>query len=676
LRLQFRPAAILICMLAASGSGLSAQTPDSARADAVLRMGELRVHGARPLTTVGGASGVEVTKDSLRLSAAPTLAELLREVPMLHVRTNSRGETELLARGSESRQVAVLVDGVPLTLGWDGRTDAAALPATALDEVRFSRGLASMLHGPNVLGGVIELSIAGEHADPPRALSIVSGFDEAGGLGGSAVFTLPHHASSGSLLLRGGAGFRDTQGVPLARGVTEPVRGARPELRVNTDAQSADAFAAARYRAASGAWLSASSSHFRGARGIAAELSATAPRFWRYPHIDRTVAVLSGGTGFHRTPFGGTGDLEFSVGYDVGRTEIVAFRDRTYTDRIGFENGDGRTLTARLLGDHTLGHNGDLRAAITLADVRHDEAIPSGTFRYRQQLWSAGAESAWRVAATAGPLREVRASVGGAYDIASMPETGGKPAAPDVHAWGARAGVSALAHPRASVHAGISRRARFPALREAFSGALDRFAPNPDLAPERLTALEAGTTVHFGGAQLQIVAFAHNLDDAIVRIALPDRRFMRVNENAVRSRGVELLAGWQLGSATVGGDVTLQSATLVTPAERRGFLENQPEVFGSLHARARFPLALSAGATAAYTGRQFCLSSSGENVRLDAGTRISGDLRRQWSLRSAGALLSRIEARLAVDNATDSATWDQCGLPQPGRLASFQLRVF
>jgi len=36
----------------------------------------------------------------------------------------------------------------------------------------------------------------------------------------------------------------------------------------------------------------------------------------------------------------------------------------------------------------------------------------------------------------------------------------------------------------------------------------------------------------------------------------------------------------------------------------------------------------------------------------------------------------RLNAMIALDNATDSSVFDQCGLPRPGRLVRFQLQVF
>lgn len=89
-------------------------------------------------------------------------------MPHLHVRTNSRGEAEISTRGSDSRQVAVLVDGVPLTLAWDARADASVIPSSAPQEPTFTRGLSSMLHGPNVLGGVVEVKV-GSAAGAPVA---------------------------------------------------------------------------------------------------------------------------------------------------------------------------------------------------------------------------------------------------------------------------------------------------------------------------------------------------------------------------------------------------------------------------------------------------------------------------------------------------------------------------
>ena len=219
-------ACLLLTALAVTGHGLAAQVePDTTRADtAVFRVEGLQVRAARPVTDVGGASAFEVDLSDLRIPAAATTEQVLRELPAIHLRTNSRGEAEISVRGSESRQVAVLVDGVPLTLGWDGRTDVSVLPAGAVRNISFVRGLSSMLHGPNVLGGVVEMSV-GRGPELPDAASLTAAatLDHEGGYSASATAERPFWTSGGEGFLRAGAGFRDSPGFPLPEGVDEPV---------------------------------------------------------------------------------------------------------------------------------------------------------------------------------------------------------------------------------------------------------------------------------------------------------------------------------------------------------------------------------------------------------------------------------------------------------------------
>src|SRR5688572_13725935 len=230
--------ALLLLPTAAIG-----QVRDTLRADSVYRIPGLRVQATRPVTTVGGASALEVRLDSMNLAAAPSLEMVLRELPMLHVRTNSRGEAEISARGSESRQVAVLVDGIPLTLAWDSRTDASVLPSTAFREMTYVRGLSSMLYGPNVLGGIIELPVGHSSYRPPRATAEVStGIDHVGGFGSRVSAIIPIGGAGGRWMLRAGGSFSDSPGVPLARGIVEPVPGEHDNLRTNTDFKNLDGF--------------------------------------------------------------------------------------------------------------------------------------------------------------------------------------------------------------------------------------------------------------------------------------------------------------------------------------------------------------------------------------------------------------------------------------------------
>ncbi len=667
-----------IALLAVATSAANAQVrPDSARVDSSrTRLDDVVVRATPAPATVGSTSAVAVTMDSLHLPPGALFDQALRRMPFVLVRENSRGETEISMRGSESRQVAVLVDGIPITLGWDARADVSIIPVTGIEQLVMTRGLSSLLHGPNVLGGVVEAGIAegGGSAPATASLRLRSSVDQFGAHSLSVAGSTPVRLGDGTLTMRGGGGYRSRPGLALSADVDDP--GGDEDLRTNSDLDHRDAFAALRYRRNSGARVSITTTGFVAEHGVAPELHVAEPRLWRYPDQSRVLAVLSGATRPLVTPWGG-GTLRASFGFDRGSTEIQSFETAEYVNVVGTESGEDRTLTSRVIAAHSLGESGELKAGATFADVSHDELIDgTDAAQYRQRLWSVGTEADWSIG------RVGRLGAGVVVDAADTPETGGRPALGRLSDWGGRLGASVLvAGGGVNVHGSLTRRARFPALRELYSGSLGRFDPNPDLDPETLTALEGGATARWRGVDLQGVAFHHRLDDAVVRVTLPDGRFRRVNRDGIRTTGIEMLAGWSRKALSLNADLTVQDVRVfdrtASNTERRP--EHQPEVKAGMEARLPLPLELRAIGTARFTGRQYCLHPDlGRMIALEES--IGGDIAIERSWRTSrsgrtGGLFQVIRAALAMDNVSDAAIYDQCGLPRPGRTLRFGLEI-
>ncbi|MDQ3998360.1 MAG: TonB-dependent receptor [Gemmatimonadota bacterium] len=649
------------------------------------RVSGVVVTGARIPGAVGGASAVVLRLDSLRASPAPVLEQALREMPFVLVRQNSRGEMELSVRGSDSRQAAVMADGVPLTLGWDHRTDPSLVPLSGVQQIVVVRGLSSLLYGPNVLGGVVDLRIgrvAGSvtnGAPPPPEAWLGTGVDQYGGRVLSAGGAAPLRArGGGSLVLRAGGGYRQRDGFRVTTAANDPT--AVDDLRTNSDLRHVDGFGSLRWQGRAGRHLGLTATGYRAERGVPPELHVQEPRLWRYPAQSRALAALFAGTGIVGTP-AGTGSLETTVGYGEGHVEIESFSDRAYTRLDTRELGDERVLTGRLVAAHSLRGGGELRAALTGGEVRYEEthgAEPPSN--YRQRLWSVATEAQW-------PLLSRGALSGGvAYDVATTPETGGKPALGRLDAWGWRLGATMRASDALRLHASLSRRSRFPALRELYSGALDRFQPNPSLRPERLTGAELGATLDAGSRSvtMQGVVFHHRLTDAVVRTTVPDTRlFVRLNRDEIRSSGVELLAAWTSSPATSARGVSLSSDVLAqhvrvrdraAAAQRRP--EYQPEVRGSLELGVPLPFAARGTAAVRYTGTQYCVHpDAGTQIRLGAQTEGNLAVERRWVLGRGAGLLRSVRALFALDNVNDATVYGQCGLPEPGRTLRIALQL-
>nr|WP_269901305.1 TonB-dependent receptor plug domain-containing protein [Paenalcaligenes faecalis] len=69
----------------------------------------------------------------------------------------ARGETTLSVRGFDSRQVPIFLDGIPQYVPYDGNEDLDRFTTFDLSEIRVAKGAASLLYGPNTLGGAVNL---------------------------------------------------------------------------------------------------------------------------------------------------------------------------------------------------------------------------------------------------------------------------------------------------------------------------------------------------------------------------------------------------------------------------------------------------------------------------------------------------------------------------------------
>ncbi|MBT8395648.1 MAG: TonB-dependent receptor, partial [Gemmatimonadetes bacterium] len=325
---------------------------------------------------------------------------------------------------------------------------------------------------------------------------------------------------------------------------------------------------------------------------------------------------------------------------------------------------------------------GELRSALTYADVNHDEVQEGdGKEEYRQRLWSLGLEGEWQLLGdpSSEGSRPTRFSVGLAVDGADTPKSGDKPPLEALWAWGGRLGFTTFAgRGDLLVHGSVGRRTRFPALRELYSGALGRFLPNPDLKPEVLTGGELGFTLMGKEMELQAVGFYQVLSDGIVRSSVSTEegnKYQRVNQFEVRSRGIEVLASGRAGWLGWSGDLTVQRARGITPDGGEGRLEYEPAVAGKVSARVRLPQGLEGGLTGRFMARQFCENPEVGGLEPFASSRHL-DLSLSRLFGSLGRWFSRTEAVLNVDNLTDGVVFDQCGLPQPGRTLRIQLRIW
>jgi iron complex outermembrane recepter protein len=141
---------------------------DTTRVQPVYTLGEIVVLGTRNAVT-RAATVHEVGRVRIDELAIRSPRDAMEHMPGVYFSRNSRNENSFRLRGFDQRQVSVFLDGVPVSLAYDGLVDISQFVGSDLERVQVSHGFSSLLHGANSLGGSVTL-----HTRPPSATPSVS----------------------------------------------------------------------------------------------------------------------------------------------------------------------------------------------------------------------------------------------------------------------------------------------------------------------------------------------------------------------------------------------------------------------------------------------------------------------------------------------------------------------
>lgn len=145
-------------LLAGLTAGLLAAVPlYAATAPApAYKLGEVVV--SAPKTGAESVSTVRVvTAQQIKDRGARTLADALELVPGIHVRTANDGTPRIDIRGFRTRNIKLLLNGIPINSALDGQFDPAEIPVENIAEIKVTTSGASELYGQGGNAGVINI---------------------------------------------------------------------------------------------------------------------------------------------------------------------------------------------------------------------------------------------------------------------------------------------------------------------------------------------------------------------------------------------------------------------------------------------------------------------------------------------------------------------------------------
>ncbi|MBU8870942.1 MAG: TonB-dependent receptor [Gemmatimonadales bacterium] len=641
----------------------------------VVELPELTVSGEAAAPPVPGRSVINTASVTVRDPGS--LADLGNLLPSSRVAVNSRGESTLMIRGAPERHVQTFLDGIPLNLPWDERTDLGTIPIIGGAGLEGRRGLPTLLAGPGVLAGSVRIL-------PPRLAGAQqqTRLNTTLGDGGMKRVGLMHQRTAGQWTLLGAGSWQDREAwiLPTDGSDGSVPKPARTE-RFNSDLSQTSLLLRASRPVAETGRVNFLATAWSAEKGVPPELHlGNDARFWRYPVRRRALLGAS-----LTLPLGQdhNWDLSGMAALDFFEQEIDPRGPDDWNAplAVGDEYEKDLDRSGHLQGGLTrwLGETARLSLQGNARYSHHRESLIVGGPRESYAQWLTGLviEGEFR------PRSSWRLRTGAGWDHSGTPESGNKSKAATFHEPALSLRLSREISSRSEIYTSFSRRSRFPSMRELYSGALDKFVPNPNLIPERQDLLETGLTARGTGWNLAAACFLQNLTDGIEKTKLPEEdplhplnQFMRVNRTSIRVPGVEFSGRLHSNNNL---EIALQHTILSARVQENGSYsrpaEDRPDYLSLAEAGWNPFAGPGAHLEAVVTGPRW---SSDATDPIDGLRRLPAGL--IWNLRlsypwNLSHFLvgqeTKIELHVRLNNIFDQQVNYQTGLPGPGRMVSF-----
>jgi len=145
-----------ICLLLRAAQLFAMGSPEDQSED-IFALGEVIVTAPIQSPVEAGETVHEINAEEIRDSNARTLDEALVLLSDVNIKTGAEGVPRIEIRGFKSRDILVLLDGVPLNSAFDQQFDPSTIPVDSIAKIKVTTGASSVLYGQGGLGGVINI---------------------------------------------------------------------------------------------------------------------------------------------------------------------------------------------------------------------------------------------------------------------------------------------------------------------------------------------------------------------------------------------------------------------------------------------------------------------------------------------------------------------------------------
>lgn len=407
-----------------------------------------------------------------------------------YVHVGPRNEGMVNVRGFDLRQVPVYLDGVPVYVSYDGYTDLARFLVADLAKINVTKGESSLLLGPNNLGGAINLisrkPISKLELDAAAGINL----NRTGWGGWQTDLSIGSRIEKFYLQ----AGFSNIQMKPFNTSgrykAPSPLQSVIQENSQHNDL---------RYSMKLGFTPNPDDSyvfsyHFQhGAKGVPAYAGSDPnqrPRYWQFPAINKQGVHFNSKTQLDANKL-----LQLRFYYDDYFSDLRSYDDSTLTTQ-GKKSSftsiyDDNSLGGSLIFSMKTGKKNEFKTAVHVINDHHSEKNThpeeESLRHFRDITFSLGIEDYYeindQIITEFGIGFNVRNNLQADdydYTVDSIyPFPGHMDEAANL-----RIGLQYQITPKHQLNSNLSRKTRFPTMKDRYSYRLGRSIPNPELKSE------------------------------------------------------------------------------------------------------------------------------------------------------------------------------------------------
>jgi iron complex outermembrane recepter protein len=496
--------------------------------------------------------GIDQTQmANMNLVNAAKALDYLPGVSIQHLSAN-RNEAGIMVRGFSTRgQVPLYIDGIPISVPYDGYVDFNRYLTSDISEIQVARGYSTPLLGPNALGGSINM-VTEEPVNKYNADALIGT-----GSGDTLLSALRLGSRFQHFFVQGSIDWDQQNYLPLSGNFPVHQYAKLPDI-VMTDHLNNSATRDERYTGRAG-WTPKRGDEYvfswvnlKGEKGSplyqGPDTNATFKQFWHWPYWDMDNYYVH-----TNTQLGEDSSIKFRAFYTQFRNDIDMYSSDTYST-MNTSSGEHSMYNEHNDGFSTeytnrkLAHN-VLSASFFLKDDVHTEhgiypgiapfPLIEPVLRDSDIQTSIGLQDVYkptsRLTLTGGfSADHFDGTQGQAYNsamttlepftcIASPKNTSFSGCTAHVWNYNPQAAATYKVTESSSLFMTFADRGRFPMLKDIYSAGLGTGLPNPNLLPEHAFTYNAGYLQHIGSrTTAQVVLFRSNVHNAIESVYVTD----------------------------------------------------------------------------------------------------------------------------------------------------------